>query len=92
MRPVAAVGRVGRLTSLAFGEGTLWIGGSNGALAIGLPSGGSIDVPLDEPSAVTLPTAGGHEVRSIALAPAVAWIGTAAGIVRVRRDNGGLPR
>lgn len=92
VRPVAAVGRVGRLTSLAFGEGTLWIGGSNGALAIGLPSGGSIDVPLDEPSAVTLPTAGGHEVRSIALAPAVAWIGTAAGIVRVRRDNGGLPR
>ncbi len=91
-RPVSSVGRVGRLTTLAADASTLWIGGTNGVLAIALPSGESIDVALDDRAAVAPPPIGGRDVRSIALAPGVAWIGTAAGLVRVRRGANGLPR
>lgn len=91
-RPTASTARLGRLASLASDERTLWVGGSNGALAIVVASGQAMPVPLDEPNAMAAPPLGGREVRSIALAPGVAWLGTAAGVVRVRRGADGLPQ
>ena len=91
-RAPASAARVGRLATLASDDRTLWIGGSNGAMAIVLATGQSMPVPLDEPNAMASPPLGGREVRSIALAPGVAWIGTAAGVVRVRRGADGLPQ
>ena len=91
-RPTASTARLGRLAALAADEGTLWIGGSNGALAVVVASGQSMPVTLDEPNAMSAPPLGGREVRSIAVAPGVAWIGTAAGLVRVRRGPDGLPQ
>ena len=91
-RPVSSVGRVGRLTTLAADASTLWIGGTNGLLAIALPSGESVDVALDDRATIAPPPIGGRDVRSIALAPGVAWVGTAAGLVRIRRGVNGLPR
>jgi len=91
-RPTASVARLGRVTVLASDERTLWVGGSNGALAIVAATGQAMPVTLDEPNAMTAPPLGGREVRSIALAPGVAWIGTAAGVVRVRRGADGLPQ
>ena len=91
-RPTASVARLGRLTTLAFDDSTLWVGGTNGALAIWMPNGPALDVPLDDPTAAGPPVAGGREVRAIALAPGVAWVGTGAGIVRVRRNIGGMPK
>ena len=91
-RPVVSVARIGRLTTLAADATTLWIGGSNGALVIALASGQTIDVALDDPRALAPPTFGARQVRSIALAPGVAWLGTAAGLVRIRRGPDGLPR
>ena len=91
-RAAVSVARVGRLATLASDDRTLWIGGSNGAMTIVLATGQSIPVPLDEPNAMASPPLGGREVRSIALAPGVAWIGTAAGVVRVRRGADGLPQ
>ena len=91
-RPAASTARLGRLAALASDERTLWVGGSNGALAIVVASGQAMPVPLDEPNAMAAPPLGGREVRSIALAPGVAWLGTAAGVVRVRRGADGLPQ
>jgi len=91
-RPTASVARLGRLTALASDDSTLWIGGSNGALALAVASGQAVPVPLDEPGATSAPPLGGREVRSIALAPGVAWAGTAAGVVRIRSGPDGLPR
>jgi len=91
-RPTASLARLGRLAALASDERTLWIGGSNGALALVVASGQAMAVPLDEPNAMAAPPLGGREVRSIALAPGVAWLGTAAGVVRVRRGGDGLPQ
>ncbi|HWE41464.1 MAG TPA: hypothetical protein VG432_03120 [Gemmatimonadaceae bacterium] len=91
-RPTASTARLGRLAALASDERTLWVGGSNGALAIVVASGQAMPVPLDEPGAMAAPPLGGREVRSIALAPGVAWLGTAAGVVRVRRGADGLPQ
>jgi len=91
-RPTASVARLGRLAALAADDGTLWIGGSNGALAIVVASGEAVPVPLDEPNAMAAPPLGAREVRSIALAPGVAWIGTAAGVVRVRSGANELPQ
>ena len=91
-RPTASTARLGRLAALAAEGGALWVGGSNGALAIVVASGQALPVPLDEPGAMSAPPLGGREVRSIALAPGVAWIGTAAGVVRVRRGSDGLPQ
>jgi len=91
-RPVEAAARMGRLATLGADDRTLWIGGSSGAMAIQMVSGQVVPVPLDEPNAMAAPPLGGREVRSIALAPGVAWIGTAAGVVRVRRGADGLPQ
>lgn len=91
-RPAASTARLGRLAALASDEGTLWVGGSSGALAIVVASGQAMAVPLDEPSAMSAPPLGGRDVRSIALAPGVAWLATAAGVVRVRRGADGLPQ
>lgn len=91
-RPTASLARVGRLATLAADDRTLWVGGSSGAAAMAYPAGPTADVPLDEPSSVTPPPLGGREVRSIALAPGIAWLATAAGLVRVRRGSDGLPR
>jgi hypothetical protein len=91
-RPVASLARLGRLTALAANDSTLWVGGSNGAVAIVVGSGQMLPVPLDEPAATTPQPLGGREVRSIALAPGLAWVGTAAGLVRIRRGPDGLPR
>lgn len=91
-RPLASLARLGRLTALAADDSTLWVGGSNGALAIAVASGHALPVPLDDPSATTPPPLGGREVRAIVLAPGVAWAGTAAGLVRIRRGPDGLPR
>ena len=91
-RPIASTARLGRLTTLASDATTLWVGGTNGLMAIALSSGSTVDVPLDDPGAMAAPVFGSREVRSIALAPGVAWVGTAAGLVRVRRGDDGLPR
>ncbi|NUQ22133.1 MAG: hypothetical protein HOQ09_14395, partial [Gemmatimonadaceae bacterium] len=86
------LGAVGRVTALAADERGLWIGGSNGALAVSLPSHASAVVSLDHVDATQLTPPGGREVHAIVLAPGVAWVGTAAGLVRVRRGDDGLPR
>ena len=91
-RPVASLARLGRLAALAADDRTLWVGGSNGALAIVFGSGQAMSVPFDAPDAMLAPPPGGREVRAIVLAPGVAWLGTAAGVVRVRRGADGLPQ
>ena len=91
-RPVASTARLGRVAALAADDRTLWVGGSNGALAIVVGSGQAMPVPFDAPDAMVAPPPGGREVRSIALAPGVSWLGTAAGVVRVRRGADGLPQ
>ena len=87
--PLASVGRI---TALAADDRTLWVGGTSGAVATQLASGGAALVPLDAPTDPSSAAAGGHEVHAIALGTGVAWIGTAAGLVRVRRASDGLPR
>ncbi|MFL5562062.1 MAG: hypothetical protein ACJ79K_11350 [Gemmatimonadaceae bacterium] len=91
-RTAAPVTRVGRLTALAADDRALWVGGTNGALAFSEPLGNAVTVALDEPTVMAPPPLGGREVRSLALAPDVAWVATAAGLVRVRRGPDGLPR
>jgi len=91
-RPTASMARPGRLATLAADDRTIWVGGSNGATAIAYPAGPAVQVPLDEPSSTVPPPLGGREVRSIVLAPGVAWLATSAGLVRVRRGPDGLPR
>ena len=91
-RPAASLARIGRIAAVAADDRTIWIGGSNGAAAIGYPAGPTMDVPLDEPSSMVAPPLGGRDVRAVVLAPGVAWLGTAAGLVRVRRGPDGLPR
>jgi hypothetical protein len=91
-RPTGSLARLGRLAALTADDRTIWVGGSNGATAIAYPAGPAVEVPLDEPSSMVPPPLGGREVRSIALAPGVAWVATSAGLVRVRRGPDGLPR
>jgi len=83
---------VGRITALAADGRTLWIGGTTGVVATVLASGASAPVSLDAPGDPSSEPAGGHEVHALVLGAGVAWIGTAAGLVRVRRDADGLPR
>jgi ligand-binding sensor domain-containing protein len=91
-RSPVSVARLGRLTALASDARTLWLGGSNGVIAVEMSSGAMRDVALDDPRSIAPPVAGGRDVRAIALTDDAAWIGTAAGIVRVRRSAEGLPR
>jgi hypothetical protein len=89
---VAPLASVGRITTLASDDQTIWIGGTNGALAVRLDTHAAAPVPLAAPGALEPEPLGGREVRAIVLAPGLAWIGTAAGLVRVRRGADGLPR
>ena len=87
--PVASVGNV---RALAADDRTLWVGGEHGALAIDLATRGVAPVPLEAAGVTGPPLPGGDFVNAIVLAPGVAWIGTAAGLVRVGRGADGLPR
>lgn len=91
-RPIASLARLGRVQALASGDSTLWIGGRSGAVAMLVGSGHSVPVSLDPPNAMAAPPLGSRDVRAIALARGVAWIGTAAGVVRLRLGPDGLPR
>lgn len=87
--PTAAIGRI---TALAADDRTLWIGGTGGALVVALTPRAAAPVPLAPPGSTEPLPLGGAEVRAIALAPGIAWLGTAAGVVRLRRGEDGLPR
>ncbi|HEX2779627.1 MAG TPA: hypothetical protein VHM30_09020 [Gemmatimonadaceae bacterium] len=87
--PTAAIGRI---LTLAADDRTLWIGGASGVLAVTLATRAAVPVPLAPAGSVDPLPLGGAEVRAIVLAPGVAWLGTAAGLVRLRRGEDGLPR
>jgi ligand-binding sensor domain-containing protein len=85
--------RLGRIRRIVADERTLWLGGSRGAAALSLrdyrwrflsPSGigPAFSASLDRE----------RDVRDVALAPGVAWLATAAGILRVARGADGMPR
>ena len=95
MRIEAPLERLGRIRRIAGDERTLWLAGSRGAAAFSLrdhrwrfvtPSGasgaGTFAIDLDR----------ARDVRDVALSPRVAWLATAAGVVRVARGADGMPR
>jgi len=95
VRVEAPIDRLGRIRRIAGDERTLWLAGSRGAAAFSLrdhrwqyvtPSGatgaGGFAIDLDR----------AREVRDVVLSARVAWLATAAGVVRVARGADGMPR
>jgi len=95
VRVDAPVDRLGRVRRITGDERTIWLAGSRGAAAFSLrdhhwrfvtPSGatgaGGFAIDLDR----------ARDVRDVALSARVAWLATAAGVVRVARGADGMPR
>jgi hypothetical protein len=95
VRVDAPVDRLGRIRRITGDERTLWLAGSRGAAAFSLrdhhwrfvtPSGatgpGMFAIDLDR----------ARDVRDVALSARVAWLATAAGVVRIARGADGMPR
>ena len=79
----AAVGRLHSITRLTIDARTIWLVGEDGVLAIYRANGRSTLLPVG----LALPA----RPTSVVLATDVAWIGTLAGLVRVRRRADGMP-
>ena len=92
-RVEAPIDRLGRIRRIVADDRTVWLGGSRGAAALSLRDRRLRFVELADPSlSFGLHASDPADVRDLALSPRVAWLATAAGIVRIARGDDGMPR
>ena len=86
--------RIRPLRRVAADDRTIWVIGGNGAIAVRAADGRWVAVTLDPGSAATgtRTAAFASDVRDMLLTPSVVWFATRGGVVRVARDDQGMPR
>lgn len=93
-RLTVPVARIRPLRRIAADDHTIWVVGGNGAIAVRASDGRWVVVALDTDFGAVRGRAAAraHDVRDIVLGAHAAWFATAAGVVRVARDDQGMPR